>query len=684
MDLSRKVSARSRIQATAVALLLSVAAIGVNATTATAAAPQIRIDMKVLIVTDQSGSADAIKGELDIEGIPYTVVDVSQPGRPIITDAFLSDTLSTGPRAKYQSVVLSGSGVLGAEEYGAISKFESAFGIREVQAYVFPTEGWGLTRPTINGYMGQLDGFQVNVTDVARSANVGPFRYLNSSFKLDDVSPSVTETYGYVSQPIATPLPAGVSLTPLVTTAIPGTNAQGVLVGELKNNGRETLFLTFSMNNYQSQARILGKGIVTWMTKGIHLGYSRSYFGVHIDDIFLPDSRWSASRNCTPGSDCALLPTDAPSIRMTSADVTYLANWQRAQGIKLDMTFNGSGSDDYVEQHGGKADPLATAFIKKKTSFRWINHTFSHDYLGCVQDWSVVPWTCVKTATGATKWASTTLVQRQVQENLAWAAQRGISVPSNVLVTGEHSGLKSLPQMTKDNPNVSSVLGAVGVTVTASDASREKEQRVLANGVTVTLPRYPMNIYYNVGTYLDEVDEYNWIYTSRANGGSGLCEDNPATSTCVAPISADQAGFMSRIVPGEVRVAMSHVLANDPRPHYAHQSNLSEDRLLYPVVDSILATYRSTFAANSPILNPSMQQASDALIQQRQWAAALKAKQVSAYILGGKVKIQSSDVALRVPLTLPNGSTTSSGGVFGSAYADERSTWTSSKTLILP
>ena len=41
------------------------------------------------------------------------------------------------------------------------------------------------------------------------------------------------------------------------------------------------------------------------MTRGIHLGYQRNYFAVHVDDVFLPDSRWSATGHCTPGDGCA-------------------------------------------------------------------------------------------------------------------------------------------------------------------------------------------------------------------------------------------------------------------------------------------------------------------------------------------------------------------------------------------
>ena len=41
-------------------------------------------------------------------------------------------------------------------------------------------------------------------------------------------------------------------------------------------------------------------------------------------------------------------------------------------------------------------------------------------------------------------------------------------------------------------------------------------------------------------------------------------------------------GYTDYIVPLETRIALRHVLANDPRPHYVHQSNIAEDRIALP------------------------------------------------------------------------------------------------------
>ena len=59
------------------------------------------------------------------------------------------------------------------------------------------------------------------------------------------------------------------------------------------------------------------------------------------------------------------------------------------------------------------------------------------------------------------------------------------------------------------------------------------------------------------------------------------------------------------------------MLGNDPRPHYAHQSNLAEDRILYPVLDGVIDRFKATYAANSPLLHPTMKESATLLQQAR-------------------------------------------------------------------
>src|SRR5262249_49041672 len=150
-----------------------------------------------------------------------------------------------------------------------------------------------------------------------------------------------------------------------------------------------------------------GHALVTWLTKGVHLGHWRNWLSVHVDDVFMSDDRWHTAANCTVGDVCnpahdpAVTPYNEP-IRMVPADVTELVAWQQRQTLKLDLAFNGDGS---VE--AGASAPLTASLLANKAQFRWINHTYSHMYLSCVQDFSVSPWQCATDpATGKTLWVS--------------------------------------------------------------------------------------------------------------------------------------------------------------------------------------------------------------------------------------------------------------------------------------
>ena len=49
---------------------------------------------------------------------------------------------------------------------------------------------------------------------------------------------------------------------------------------------------------------MLAPGLVNWLTRGVHLGFDRSYLAVHVDDVLLPNVRWVPGVHCTPGADC--------------------------------------------------------------------------------------------------------------------------------------------------------------------------------------------------------------------------------------------------------------------------------------------------------------------------------------------------------------------------------------------
>ncbi|MGW7007757.1 hypothetical protein ACWGCW_34395 [Streptomyces sp. NPDC054933] len=664
-----------KTRAVALSVVTALLALGASTTGANAATPAQRIDLRVLVVDDGGPATSALTAELDSEGTPYTRVDLTSGTRPQIDAAFLSDTVDGIARAKYEAVVLPNDNPFGdnSPEMSALASYEKSFGIRQVDAYTYARSQVGLSLQPNPGYTGSLDGFTGQVTTAGES---GPFGYLKGSVPFEDNSPTVTESYGYLGQPLVQQAP-GATFTTYVDMPIPGTSARGSLVGEYDHDGRSELVVTFAYNQYQQQFRLLARGMVEWMTQGIHLGADRNYFSVHIDDVFLADDRWNTVLKCTPGDrDCAPGSggSDPNPIRMSPADAQFAKQWSQTNGLTLDMVFNGGGSDDYKQDNGG-TDPLAQQLIADKDSYRWVNHTYSHEFLGCVQNVAVVPWQCVTDASGNVQWTGQDTITSQITQNRNWAAAQGIPIHDSELVTGEHSGLRILPQQPQDNPNLAPVLTATGVSWLASDSSREPQQRQA--GPALTVPRTPMNVFYNAGHVNEEVDEYNWIYTSKAQGGSGLC-DTSGNSTCLPAPLDTTTGYTSYIVPLEARIDLGQMLANNPSPHFIHQSNLAEDRIAYPVLDKILGTYRGLFADNTPFINPRMADIGTELQQRAAWNAALQSGGVTAYRIGDTVTISAPN-GVRIPATMPVGTQQAQligGTAFGSPYAGLLSGWT--------
>lgn len=645
-----------------------------------------RVDLKVLVLTDGSGPVEAIRSELGTEGVPYTAIDLTSSSRQQLTAAYLAGTAGGAPEAHFEAVVLPNSAPaqLSAAELTALSAYETTYSVRQIDAYLWPNPTVGLNYPP---FAGTLDGMTATVT---ADGKTNAFPYLTGSVPIEDIDPSISEAYGYLTTPVS-PAAAGTSFDPFVTATIPGTSTQGMLSGVYTAGGRSQLVNTFGYLSNQAQFRAMAHGFITWATQGVHFGYDRSYFTVDVDDTFLPDGEWSQAGHCTPGDTiCPDGTADTTPSRMVPADVTYETGWESSNNFKLTMLFNGGGSDEQVAATG--SDSLLTAWQASKSNvLEWVNHTYSHEFLGCEQNLTTIPWSCQTDASGNDVWVPQSDITSQVSQNVSWAKGKGFTVDSSELVTGEHSGLATLPQQPADNPNLAPALAAQKVAWTGSDASREPNQRAVGSS-TLTVPRHPMNVYYNASTVSDEINEYNWIYTSAADGGSGICENNP-TSTCISPLDPST-GYTGYIVPTEARIALSHITANDPRPTYVHQSNLTADRILYPALNSILSQYRAEYATNAPIVTQTLAVEGQTLQQQGAWAAALAAGSVSGYVQSGKVTVSAPN-GLYVPLTAPTGTQNPGllGGslgatAYGTAYAGELSSYKKSPsggfTLLLP
>ena len=625
---------RRFLRALIVAALLTLAAVSV-AHGAAEPKPGQRVDLKVLLVaaTGTEPGFSAWKADLEREGVPYDTI-VADNADGTITDARLADYGAN--RAYYQAVILATGDLehavtngttttypsaLTDAEWASLAKLESTFGIRQLSDATQPSPAHGLNFATVTG--------EQSGTATLTAAGLSVFPYLQGPVAFDP-------TFGYQATPAN---PANFQT---LLTGPAGNSYLGIYTHP--GDGREEMVLTVASNQFMTQDQLLRHGMLNWVTRGVYLGHQRNYFETQVDDIFLPDDRWDTVAKKT-GVDGATTATDeyqcnatgipnpaqpdCRPIRMLPTDVTRLISWQNANGVKLDMVFNGGGSVEWSDEHPVNnqpgPDPLLDAFLPNRFAFSWINHTYDHPNLDTV---------------------TTDTISSEILDNVNWAQSKGIPLDPKELVTGEHSGLH--------NANMPAALAARGVRWIAADNSREPNQYAIGSATTV--PRYPSNVYYNVGTLAEQLDEYNYIYLPPP---AGRCV-NSATNTCrTAPAT------WAEYVASEVGIMFGHLMGNDPKPHYAHQSNIAEEGVLYAVLDSLLARYRASF--KPPLVQMTHTQIGEELARQAKWRQDLAAGRASAYVKDGQITITTT-ATLEVPVTgVPT---------VGSDYGGTRSGWT--------
>ena len=335
------------------------------------------LDLKVLLIGN--GASDpttaAWESALATEGVPYTEVNAAgtAPAETVTLPA-----LSSGTTGNFNAVVIADDPAdFAAGQLTALDTYESTFGVRQVDGYTFPTPTLGQTFVA----SGALDG----TTGTLTAAGLTAFPELKGPI------PFATGTYGYWST-----ANAGAPYTPLITNA-----AGQVLAGVYQHPstdpqaGVSELALNFDYNANQLQWLLLAPGLINWVTQDTHLGLYRNYVEMDIDDTFTPDDAWSVADHTTDYAD-------ADSLRMRPADVTYAAQWSKANNFRMDQLFNygssvaaQSGDLDYDGSASAPTtyDPLTAAFQATDPAtgkpytddFGWISHTYDTPYMdvGC-------------------------------------------------------------------------------------------------------------------------------------------------------------------------------------------------------------------------------------------------------------------------------------------------------------
>jgi len=364
------------------ACLATVLAVGGLAATAGAGAaaadttPQT-LNLKVLLIGDGNAPPETAAWEaaLTTEGVPYTEVDTTGTAP---AETVTLPTLSSGTTGNFNGVIITGSPTdFAAGQLTALDTYESTFGVRQIDGYMFPDPDLGVTDLT----SGALDGTTATLTTAGLAAFpelAGPVNFDTGSFGYGG---TVTAGAPYTSFLNNT---AGNTMAGVYQH--PGTDAQA---------GVSELSLFFDYNAGQRQWLLLAPGLINWVTQDTHLGLYRNYVEMDIDDTFTPDDAWDITNHTIDYSD-------ADSLRMQPSDVPYAAQWSQANNFRMDQLFNyGSSiaaqSGDLTYDGSASApttyDPLTAAFQATDPAtgkpytddFGWISHTYDTPYLdvGC-------------------------------------------------------------------------------------------------------------------------------------------------------------------------------------------------------------------------------------------------------------------------------------------------------------
>jgi hypothetical protein len=506
---------------------------------------------------------------------------------------------------RFQAVIVAASGLVREALPGAVraqlEALEREFGIRRLTAYALPGPENGLRAAK---WAGPLESVSPRLT--ASGATIFP--YLQGPIPVDPGS------WGYLADPLSDE-----RFDPLVVAG-DGSSLVGV---HRHRDGREEMVQTFDANVGQIQAHLLRRGQLAWLTRGRYLGHERHYLPLQVDDVLLPNHGWNAASKTIDVTRGAM-------IRMTADDALHAARWSRSRGLRLDLVCNGAGSERHAREAGLDADPLLGALLGRRDDFGWINHTYEHINLDL---------------------ASRATIEAEVERNRRWAGQVGIDLEPGAVVTGEHTGLANLAAVpaSAENPELASALAAQGIRYLACDASRSYPARGadpdgprLAPGVpfvvgsALAIPRYPTLLAYAAATRDQTLDHLRHL---------GLT-DSPSWPDVLATEAA-------RI--------FTTVMSNDPRPHYFHQSNLaaadatqapSDGRLLYALLDAVLARYRRYVKPEEPLLQPTLGQTGELLRRRMAWKAALQDGAVAGYVEGPRMRIvNGTDHAIDVPVS---------------------------------
>lgn len=575
------------------------------------------VEMKALLLSatpndvEQEPSAGAWKSLLDQAGVPYDWIVASE--EPITPEALIrADGVG-----RYQAILLSTSNLiyyndgelmsaLDRTEWDILFAYERTYGVRQATLYAGPfdlVEPYGLTP----GPVTYLDG---TTALTATAAGRAIFTDLDAD--------SVIFPYGTNGFPSTDPQPG---TTPLITAG----NGD-ILAVHIDTDGRERVAMLYNnpawgaSNTPAIYTQQIGPSLLRWALGGVHIGERRNSYQADVDDWFSVTGLWDV--------DTAQI-IDEPGFTMSAQDALSLVTQQAqlraigggiAGGFTWSMAFNGQGAN--ISSVVDCAQPAASHTLSSMSrclagDFWWVNHTWSHDYMDLNP-----PYTQLDTAQ----------ITAEISQNDALATAFGLtSTYSNrSLVTGDISGLgwydpdgPEHDPVTKvdfgleaSSPYLLEAVVNTGKSYLASNMSTPSHEPDCwacgivhpMNDAVFLVPRYPTNLFATVTTPAAVTQAYNGVYPPGTFHDLGY--DDPLTYEQILDIDTD--------------IALGHLLAGSPYPHYFHIPNFYEyedgHSTLFDWTEVLLTKYATM--VNEPLLSYMNDQTGDYVLARTQFLSA--------------------------------------------------------------
>ena len=423
------------------------------------------VAMRVLVLSSDGNevSLPAITESLQYLGVPYDVwVATAHPGE------WQGGVLRAGTTGKYAGIILA-DGELGytppggvfqsaftAADWDVLAAYETAFSVREVAWYSFPTSTYGFTAAEVVG-AGPLD-----VTLTAMGQTIFP--YLNPATPI-----ALENTWIYRG-----------SLLGAGTALLQDSGGKVLAIHYPQAGGRESVALTFDSSQWTRHHKLFAFGLINWVTKGLFLGQRRVFAQAQADDAYIDDDQYGGDVYRMTGDD-------------VTASITWMHAWQtlpQFAAFKFQMAFNGFGTGGY----GYNPDTLTPAFRANEAEFYWVNHTYDHELLNNVTYAfglaELVDNHAVALAEGYTHYDIRNLVTPEISglTNAEFMrAAKDFGIRYLVSDTSRPEGRNPSPNAGKYNP---------------------------LEPLILEIPRYPTNIFYNTTTPTEQTDYYNELYSA--------------------------------------------------------------------------------------------------------------------------------------------------------------------------